>query len=221
MGSENYQRHDPRTGLMPKVEHEWGVPAPSPEPPRAEETTGGAITDEQIEQWKRMTWGHYNAPVYRMLNELSRLRSGSPNPGEPTVTELWDALEAFALARHRISAREGTIVSKYAEDAKQLTDAHARIVELFTARTAHPSPDGDTGRHHAPAQPSAAASSPDPGEAARLREALAFYADAANWQSPSTGFALQYDPEPSPVARDRGRKARASLSGSSTGGSEP
>ncbi len=61
-------------------------------------------------------------------------------------TELWDALEAFANARHRISAREGTIVSKYAEDAQQLTDAHTRVVDLFNARTANPvstgTPDG-------------------------------------------------------------------------------
>jgi hypothetical protein len=32
-----------------------------------------------------------------------------------------------------------------------------------------------------------------------MREALSFYADPANWRSPSSGFALQYDPEPSPV----------------------
>ena len=45
----------------------------------------------------------------------------------------------------------------------------------------------------------------------RLREGLSFYARRANWQSPSTGFALQYDPEPSPVDRDRGTRARALL----------
>ena len=44
-----------------------------------------------------------------------------------------------------------------------------------------------------------------------LREALTFYATQANWFSPSEGFALQYDPEPSPVARDSGAKARAAL----------
>lgn len=33
----------------------------------------------------------------------------------------------------------------------------------------------------------------------RLRTALGFYADPRNWKSPSTGFAAQYDPEPSPI----------------------
>jgi|SRR5690242_2381016 len=48
-------------------------------------------------------------------------------------------------------------------------------------------------------------------EVARLRAALALYAEPRNWHSPSTGFALQYDPEPSPVQRDRGDAARAAL----------
>ena len=39
-------------------------------------------------------------------------------------------------------------------------------------------------------------------------KALAFYADPANWKSPSEGFALQYDREPSPVEKDKGRRAR-------------
>jgi hypothetical protein len=38
-------------------------------------------------------------------------------------------------------------------------------------------------------------------ENAKLRAALEFYADKANWSSPSRGFALQYDPEPSPVQK--------------------
>ncbi len=33
----------------------------------------------------------------------------------------------------------------------------------------------------------------------RLRSVLAFYAEPKNWESPSTGFAAQYDPEPSPI----------------------
>lgn len=53
----------------------------------------------------------------------------------PRDTELWDALEAFAMARHRISAREGTVVSKYPEDAIQLAEAHNRIIDLFAARS--------------------------------------------------------------------------------------
>ena len=45
----------------------------------------------------------------------------------------------------------------------------------------------------------------------RLRETLAFYADPDNWMSPSRGFALQYDPEPSPVHKVRHAKAAAAL----------
>ncbi len=47
----------------------------------------------------------------------------------------------------------------------------------------------------------------------RLKEALRFYADEANWRSPSRGFAAQYDPEPAPVAADRGSVARRALAG--------
>jgi len=49
---------------------------------------------------------------------------------------------------------------------------------------------------------------------ARMNEArtvLDFYGRLANWHSPSTGFVLQYDPEPSPIQSDRGAKARAFL----------
>lgn len=42
-------------------------------------------------------------------------------------------------------------------------------------------------------------------------EALKFYADPNNWQSPSKGFALQYDPEPSPIKKDGGKLARNAL----------
>src|SRR4051812_20081584 len=35
-----------------------------------------------------------------------------------------------------------------------------------------------------------------------LSDALAFYADAANWKSPSTGLAAEYDRLPSPIAAD-------------------
>lgn len=44
-----------------------------------------------------------------------------------------------------------------------------------------------------------------------LEAALVFYADRENWQSPSSGFALQYDPQPSPVSRDCGIRARAAI----------
>lgn len=44
-----------------------------------------------------------------------------------------------------------------------------------------------------------------------LRAALAFYADRQNWMSPSTGFAAQYDPEPSLVKADWGAIARRAL----------
>ena len=47
--------------------------------------------------------------------------------------------------------------------------------------------------------------------AMKYREALEFYADPANWQSPSHGFALQYDPEPSPVEKDKGERARRAV----------
>lgn len=46
-----------------------------------------------------------------------------------------------------------------------------------------------------------------------LETALAFYAKSENWISSSTGFALQYDPEPAPVQRDRGSLAMATLMG--------
>jgi len=39
-------------------------------------------------------------------------------------------------------------------------------------------------------------------------DALAFYAEEKNWESPSSGFALQYDPELSPIKKDRGERAR-------------
>ena len=42
-------------------------------------------------------------------------------------------------------------------------------------------------------------------------DALAFYAEEKNWESPSSGFALQYDPEPSPINNDRGKRARGIL----------
>ena len=45
----------------------------------------------------------------------------------------------------------------------------------------------------------------------RLREALALYAEPKNWVTPSTGFAVQYDPEPSPVDADHGATARRAL----------
>jgi len=46
-----------------------------------------------------------------------------------------------------------------------------------------------------------------------LEEAVAFYADSKNWRSPSSGFAAQYDPSPSPVRADCGIRARNTLSG--------
>lgn len=45
----------------------------------------------------------------------------------------------------------------------------------------------------------------------RLENALKFYAEADNWQSPSSGFALQYDPQMSPIRKDAGSRARAVL----------
>jgi hypothetical protein len=44
-----------------------------------------------------------------------------------------------------------------------------------------------------------------------LEEELAFYAESKNWQSPSSGFAAQYDPRPSPVREDWGIRARKAL----------
>ena len=38
----------------------------------------------------------------------------------------------------------------------------------------------------------------------KMKIALEFYADKKNWETPSTGFAVQYDPEPSPVKKDNG-----------------
>jgi hypothetical protein len=44
-----------------------------------------------------------------------------------------------------------------------------------------------------------------------LLQVLEFYANEKNWQSPSTGFAAQYDPEPSPIDKDMGLMARLAL----------
>ncbi len=40
------------------------------------------------------------------------------------------------------------------------------------------------------------------------RGVMEFYVNKSNWRSPSTGFALQYDPIDSPVEADKGQKAR-------------
>jgi hypothetical protein len=45
----------------------------------------------------------------------------------------------------------------------------------------------------------------------RLRKALEFYANQMNYMTPSTGFAIQYDPEPSAVSLDSGHIAREAL----------
>ena len=37
---------------------------------------------------------------------------------------------------------------------------------------------------------------------------LAFYADEETYKSDSSGFQLQYDPNPAPIEKDRGEKAR-------------
>ena len=44
-----------------------------------------------------------------------------------------------------------------------------------------------------------------------VTEALEFYANEENWKSPSSGYALQYDPEPSPLQKDRGGRAKMAL----------
>lgn len=44
-----------------------------------------------------------------------------------------------------------------------------------------------------------------------LETTLRFYGEAKNWQTPSSDFAAQYDPEPSPTDRDRGAQARAAV----------
>lgn len=41
-----------------------------------------------------------------------------------------------------------------------------------------------------------------------INDALHFYAEPSNYKSPSQGFAAQYDPEPSPIQRDKGKFAR-------------
>jgi len=45
----------------------------------------------------------------------------------------------------------------------------------------------------------------------KLEKALAFYAKAKNWDSPSKGFALQYDPIIAAALMDEGAIARAAL----------
>src|SRR5665647_687905 len=44
-----------------------------------------------------------------------------------------------------------------------------------------------------------------------MTDALAFYAEQKNWRSSSTGFALQYDPDPRPIDVDHGKLASAAL----------
>ena len=48
-------------------------------------------------------------------------------------------------------------------------------------------------------------------ERQQLIDALMFYANYENWKSPSKGFALQYDPEPSKVNKYRGSVAQTAL----------
>lgn len=48
-------------------------------------------------------------------------------------------------------------------------------------------------------------------ENGELREVLKFYANKDNWLSPSSGFMAQYDPEPSLIQKDRGKKAKEAL----------
>ena len=49
-------------------------------------------------------------------------------------------------------------------------------------------------------------------EIKNLKKVLAFYAEPKNWLSKSKGFALQYDPEPSEIQKDKGELARMTLS---------
>lgn len=44
-----------------------------------------------------------------------------------------------------------------------------------------------------------------------LRDALAFYAAQENWQSPSTDFERRYNPRPSAVDLDGGKRAHVAL----------
>lgn len=41
-----------------------------------------------------------------------------------------------------------------------------------------------------------------------IQAALAFYADPETYRSPTTGWNAQYDPEPSPIEKDKGERAR-------------
>lgn len=45
----------------------------------------------------------------------------------------------------------------------------------------------------------------------KLEKVVAFFADESNWHSPSEGFALQYDPKPSPVQAQGRQLAIAAL----------
>jgi hypothetical protein len=42
-------------------------------------------------------------------------------------------------------------------------------------------------------------------------DALLFYYNPKNWRSRSTGFAAQYDPEPTEIEADGGRRAKEAL----------
>lgn len=50
-------------------------------------------------------------------------------------------------------------------------------------------------------------------EIERLRKALAFYAEASNYVTTSTGFAAFYDPAMPAVEKDYGHLAREALGG--------
>ena len=45
----------------------------------------------------------------------------------------------------------------------------------------------------------------------KILNVLSFYGLEKNYDTTSTGFAVQYDPEPSPIEKDHGKKARESI----------
>jgi hypothetical protein len=113
-------------------------------PARVSPPTGAPTptTDEQIEQWKRMSWGHYNAPVFRMLEEITRLRaslSSSPTP-EPDDDE-FDPIDREAVGRRIEASRMSLRAASPTPEIAGLLHAYINAERLEGEAASEESPD--------------------------------------------------------------------------------